>query len=281
MLPTFSGGAAVTIGRDIRSVKPLTGAAPYIGGKRNLAKRIIAEIEKVKHTAYVEPFIGMGGIFFRRRQAAEVEVINDYSRDVANFFRVLQRHYVAFIDMMRWQLTVRAEFERLTKTDPATLTDLERAARFYYLQQNAFGGKVAGRTFGVTVVRPGRFDITRLVPQLEDLHTRLASVVIECLDFEALIQRYDRPVTLFYLDPPYHGSESDYGSDAFSRADFTRLERAVRSIQGRFILSINDTPETRELFSGYKLLEFETTYSVGGPTKMKKAAELLVLGGSA
>ena len=54
------------------------------------------------------------------------------------------------------------------------LTDLERAARFIYLQRTAFGGKVDGRHFGVSPDRPGRFDITQLRPMLEDLHQRLA-----------------------------------------------------------------------------------------------------------
>lgn len=60
--------------------------------------------------------------------------------------------------MMRWQLTTRAEFERLVRTDPETLTDFERAARFYYLQRTAFGGKVSGRTFGTSVQRPALLD---------------------------------------------------------------------------------------------------------------------------
>lgn len=90
----------------------------------------------------------MGGVFLRRPNRARVEVINDWSRDVATFFRVLQRHYVAFLEMMKFQLTTRSEFERLSKTDPDTLTDLERAARFLYLQRVAYGGKVDGRTSG-------------------------------------------------------------------------------------------------------------------------------------
>lgn len=278
MLSTFSGSVKVGQRSRAQEVAPLAGAAPYIGGKRNLARRIIAEIEKIPHTCYAEPFVGMGGVFFRRRQPAESEVINDISRDVATFFRVLQRHYVPFMEMMRWQLTVRAEFERLKATDPSTLTDLERAARFYYLQQTAFGGKVAGRTFGVTVVRPGRFDITRLVPRLEELHSRLAEVVIECLPFFDLIQRYDRAHTLFYVDPPYYGCEDDYGAGVFARADFEKLEAVLRGVKGRFILSINDVPEMRALFRRYQLVECETTYSVGGAEKVKKARELIILG---
>src|SRR5258708_4808327 len=130
----------------------------------------------------------MGGVFFRRRHAPAAEVVNDINRDVATLFRVLQRHYVAFLDMMKFQLTTRAEFERLSATAAETLTDLERAARFLYLQRTAFGGKVAGRNFAISRDRPGRFDITRLVPMLEEVHTRLAGVVIECLPWQEFIR---------------------------------------------------------------------------------------------
>ena len=106
-------------------------------------------------------------------------MINDRDRDVATFFRVLQRHYQAFMDMLKWQLTSRAEFERLRAQDGDTLTDLERAARFLYLQRLSFGGKVAGRSFGVDTTGPARFDTKRLAPLLEAIHERLAGVTME------------------------------------------------------------------------------------------------------
>ncbi|PTM78380.1 MT-A70 family methyltransferase [Cereibacter johrii] len=84
--------------------------------------------------------------------------------------------YPQFLDTLRFQLTTRAESERLTATDPDTLTDLERAARFLYLQRTAFGGKVRGQNFGVSMHRPGRFNLTTLEPMLEDLHSRLRYV---------------------------------------------------------------------------------------------------------
>lgn len=245
-----------------RPAARLAGAAPYQGGKRNLARCLIDRISAIPHRTYAEPFVGMGGVFFRRPEAAPAEVINDRSRDVATFFRVLQRHYVPFLDVMRWQLTTRAEFERLVHTNPDTLTDLERAARFYYLQRTAFGGKVRGRTFGVAVGAPGRFDLSKLVPQLEELHTRLRGVVIECLDFGEFLQRYDREETLFYLDPPYFGCEADYGRDLFARADFERLAGVLRGLRGRFILSLNDTPEVRSIFAGFAIEAVSTTYTL-------------------
>lgn len=262
-----------------RAVEPIEPAAAYVGGKRNLAKRIVELIDATPHQCYAEPFVGMGGVFLRRSQAPKSEIINDASQDVANFFRILQRHYPQFMDTLRFQITSRSRFEQLVRTDPTTLTDLERAARFLYLQKLSYGGKVASRTFGVEVSRGARFNLNTLGPKLEELHERLAGVVIENLDFEAFIRRYDRPTTLFYLDPPYYGTEGFYGKELFSRADFERLAGALGAIKGRFILSINDRTEVREIFAGFDRIEVSTTYSVRGRGASTAAAELLILGG--
>lgn len=259
-------------------VKPVAPPAPWLGGKRNLAGRLTALLDAMPCQTYAEPFVGMGGIFFRRRMRPRAEVINDFGRDVANLFRILQRHYPQFLEVLRFQLTTRAEFERLAETDPATLTDLERAARFLYLQRTAFGGKVSGRNFGVSIDRPARFNLTTLEPMLEEVHSRLSGVVIECLDFEAFIRRYDSSGTLLYLDPPYWGSEGDYGKALFQRADFERLAGVLAGVKGRFVMSINDVPEVREVFSGFDLTEVETSYTVGSKAGSRgKRAELVVM----
>lgn len=262
-----------------RQVAALQPVAPYVGGKRQLAARIVERIEAVPHQTYAEVFVGMAGVFLRRRQAPKSEVINDASRDVATFFRILQRHYPQFMDTLKFQVTSRARFEDLVRTDPTTLTDLERAARFLYLQRLSFGGKVASRTFGVDVGRAGRFNLNTLGPRLEELHERLAGVVIECLDFEAFIGRYDRPETLFYLDPPYWGSEGYYGKELFAQADFERLAAALRRLKGRFILSLNDCPEVRALFEGFAIEAVPVTYTVGGQGRTKPAGEVIISGG--
>lgn len=258
-------------------VDPVKPVAPWLGGKRNLAKRICAILDATPCTTYAEPFVGMGGIFLRRTARPRAEVINDAGRDVANLFRILQRHYPQFLDVLRFQLTTRVEFNRLVDTNPDTLTDLERAARFLYLQRTAFGGKVSGRNFGVSTDRPARFNLTTLEPMLEDLHSRLSGVVIECLDFEAFIRRYDGPGTLFYLDPPYWGCEGDYGKALFSRGDFERMAADLRGLEGRFMLSINDVPEIRDLFAWARIEEVTTTYTVGSRGAVT-APELLISG---
>ena len=227
------------------------------------------------HRTYAEGFIGMGGVFLRRPIKAHAEVVNDISQDVATLFRILQRHYVPFLEMLRWQVTSRAEFERMLASDPDTLTDLERAARFLYLQRTAFGGKVVGQNFGVSPSGPGRFDINRLGTILEAVHDRLSSVTIERLPWQKFIPRYDRAETLFYLDPPYFGNEDDYGDGVFSEGDFATMADLLRGLKGRFLLSLNDRPEVRRIFAGFAIEGVSVDYSVGGGTRTQ-AREVLI-----
>jgi DNA adenine methylase len=256
-------------------VSPVAPAAAYIGGKRALSRVIVKAIDRIPHDRYAEVFMGMGGVFLRRTRRPRAEFINDRSEDVSTIFRILQRHYIAFLDMLRFQLTTRAGFERLLKVDPATQTDLERAARFIYLQSLAYGGKVAGRNFGVDSYASGGFDVTKLQPRLEAIHERLSGVTIERMDWEEFLTRYDRPGTLFYLDPPYFGSEGDYGKELFSRADFARMARTLAGLQGTFLLSINDVPEIRSAFAAFPMAELHLNYTIGSGDPVE-ARELMI-----
>lgn len=257
-------------------VKPLKGAVPWVGGKRNLARIIVARIDAVPHTCYAEPFLGAGGVFLRRRKRPECEAINDFSAEVSGFFRVLQRHPETLLEELARSLTARAEFERLAKVPAETLTDIERAARFFYLQHCSYGGKAEGRVFAISPLRRARFDIHRLKDLVLAIHRRLSAVYIERLDFETFIRRWDRPSTLFYLDPPYWGCEGYYGRELFERADFERLARVLKTLKGRFILSLNDRPEVRQTFKGFRIETVETTYRMNG---VKKVWEVLISGG--
>jgi len=259
---------------EYQPVTPVRTPAGYIGGKRKLSRQLAAMIDAVDHTLYAEPFVGMGGVFFRRTRRPKAEIINDISADVTTLFRILQRHYQAFLDMLKWRFASRAEFDRLLDVDPETCTDLERAARFLYLQRTAFGGKVVGRNFGVSYEAPSKFRLSTLEPLLQDIHDRIEPVQIERLPYDVFIRRCDRPGALFYLDPPYHGNERDYGNDVFSTADFERLSALLESIEGRFILSINDTPAMRATFARFAIDPVELSYQISG--RATPARELIV-----
>lgn len=255
-------------------VRPAAPITPWLGGKSKLAKTIIERIDHIPHKTYVEPFVGMGGVFLRRGFRPACEVANDLNGDVVTLFRVLQHHRLALLDYMKYQVASRSEFDRLKDQNPELMTDIQRAARFLYLMRQSFGGKV-GSVFGVSPGHSPRFSLARLEPILEEAYERIDGVVFEQLDWSELVRRYDTDSTLFYLDPPYHGGENDYGKGMFSRSDFVRMADLLRGIKGSFLLSINDVPEIRQIFDGFILDEVRLTYTVSKGAG-KKVGELII-----
>lgn len=101
-------------------------------------------------------------------------------------------------------------------------------------------------------------------------------MIIECLPYGEFLERWDAEDTLFYLDPPYFGSEDYYGAGLFERADFGRLAARLARLRGPFILSINDAPETREIFGAFAIETVELSYTLPGADAAQDARELIV-----
>lgn len=234
----------------------MQGPFPYVGGKNRLAKKIIALLPE--HTTYVEPFAGGAQVFFNK-QPSPVEVLNDLNEDIVNFFRVCQSHYEELIRYLRFSVASRRVHALLTDTPPQILTDIQRAARFFYLQKNSFGGLVVRRNFHYSVVARPNFKPERIPDLLANTHRRLEKTQIECLPYQDVIKKYDRPTTFFYLDPPYWDREL-YKYN-LKEADFVSLEKLLRRIKGKFMLSLNDVPEVRKLFSRFKISDVMLAYS--------------------
>jgi DNA adenine methylase len=148
----------------------------------------------------------------------------------------------------------------MMQTNPETLTDIQRAARYIYLQRMCFGGRSRGRVFGTSTTGTPRLNLFTLQRLLEEAWIRLGQVMIECMDFRQLIPRYDRPHTLFFLDPPYwkiNGYEHN-----FIEKDFYDLAELLGGIKGRFLMTLNDTPEVRDIFKLFRIDEVELKYSM-------------------
>lgn len=223
---------------------------PWMGGKRRLADRLIPLFPP--HECYVEVFAGGAALYFLRPQPAPVEVLNDLNGDLVNLYRVVQNHLEEFIRQFKWALSSRQIFEWQKMTRPETLTDIQRAARFFYLQQHAFGGKVSGQSFGTaTTGRP--INLLRIEENLSSAWQRLAGTYLENLSWLDCAERYDRPHTFFYMDPPYW-QMAGYGVD-FPFENYERMAEFMRRCKGRVMVSINDHPDIRRVFDGF---HFET-----------------------
>lgn len=234
----------------------MNGPLSYIGGKRALANRIIALFPE--HEAYVEPFAGGAQVFFRKAPS-KVEVLNDLDREIVNFYRVCQQHFEELVRYLRFTLVSRAWFELLQATAPATLTDIQRAARYFYLSKTCYAGLVRHRNYGVRVNAPPGFNPEDIPSLIEESHHRLARVQIECLPYEKMLARYDRATTLFYLDPPYY--ERKLYCYNLEPEEFGKMAKQLGKLKAKFILSLNDVPEVRALFKGFTIRTVELAYT--------------------
>lgn len=245
----------------------------YFGGKSLLANKIIPRIPE--HTCYCEVFAGAAWLLFKKEES-QVEIINDINKDLVTLYRVIKNHLEEFIRYLKWILVARDEFARFKDENPETLTDIQRAVRFYYLMRTGYGAKLVGQSFSIGPTRPSSLNLLRIEEELSAAHLRLSRVYIENMPYQRLIERFDRPGTFFYIDPPYYGCEEDYGKGIFGRDDFGTLRDVLEGIEGKFIVSINNTPEIRKIFKDFSIDEVKTSYTVSGADKQQKVTELLI-----
>lgn len=253
----------------------------YLGGKSRLAKQIVPILD-VPHTCYCEAFSGAAWVFFCKERS-KAEVLNDIDGELVNFWRVIQNHLEPFLDYFKFAVVSRKLFDLEKVKRPETLTDLQRAARYYYLQRLSFGGKPVSRHFGAAASAPPGLHLESVSERLLEVHWRLQEVYIENLNAFVCIERYDRPDTLFYLDPPYYGLCQDYAGK-FAHADYVRLADLLATIKGRFLLSLNDCKEVREVFSKFDSKRATLTYTVcnarlANAGRDEQRAELLIHNG--
>jgi DNA adenine methylase len=234
----------------------MVGPLSYLGGKNRVAQKIISLIPE--HNCYIEPFCGGAQVFFHK-QPSNVEILNDLDEEIFNFLRICQLHEQELVRYLQFCIVSRKWFELFQQQDPKTLSEIQRAARFFYLQKNCYGGLINRKNFKTSVQDGSNYNPHRIPMVLHLTHERLLGVQLECLPYQEILKKYDRPDTFFYLDPPYFNRP--YYKFNFSKEDYLELAQLLKTMQGRFLLSLNDVPEVREIFADFKISGLAFSYS--------------------
>ncbi len=251
---------------------PAKPIVPWIGGKRRPLKQLLP---LPPHHSYIEPFAGGAAVLFAKPPSKN-EVINDLHGELSNLYRVVKHHLDELLRHFKWTLTSRQQWMWHQAETPEPLTDVQRAARFFFLQKMAFGGKVAGQTFGVSPESPPRLNLTRLEEDLSHAHLRLARVWIETLPWQECVRRYDRPRALFFVDPPYWKTEG-YGRP-FPWPEYVELEERLRLARGNVIITLNAHPDIKALFARpeWSTEAVKIGYTVAGGHRPTDSTELII-----
>ncbi len=204
---------------------------------------------------YVEPFVGGGGVFFRKKPSKK-EIINDIDKEVYTIFTEVKKKDV---NELIYRKPITKEYFNnilLNSKDPIKLIEKYKSSFF------GKGKKHKGQNISIK---------TNFTP----FHDRLQDVKIYDKDFKAIIKQFDSPNTLFYLDPPYSVEKL---TDNLYKNYVTPQEvyNAISGIKGQFVLSYNDTKENRDLFKDYNIKEINTVYSGTQYMNPKVVTELII-----
>ncbi len=228
----------------------------WVGGKSRLRKSIIPLIPP--HKCYVEPFGGAAWVLFGKAPSP-IEVLNDIDEELINFFRVVKHRPKDLLKSFDLELVSRSEFYRLADTDPQSLPDIERAHRFYYLIMAGWGGEARYPRFQTSTSDGGHGNrlvgaLKSLRKRIEPVHERLKTVIIENLDWTECIDKYDRPESFMYLDPPYPGNGANYKHNMRSMEEHSAIADRLDKVQSKWMLSSYDTEDVRIQYQRYNVI---------------------------
>ncbi|ENZ32832.1 DNA adenine methylase [Clostridium butyricum 60E.3] len=240
-----------------------------VGGKSKLRKTILGMIPK--HTCYIELFFGAGWVYFGK-ETSKIEVVNDIDKELINLFRTIKYHAPEIDRLLEYEFSGRDIFEEYKNCTLEYMTEIHRAIRFLYLITQSFGGK--GNNYGYgTTTRPGQQIFYN--DMLLKLRDRLKNTYVENLSFEKIIDKYDREHSFFFCDPPYIET-CDYGNK-FKEEEHRELSDKLKNLKGKFLLTINDHPLSRELYKDFNIKEVQVNYSVSKEAKARgKYNELII-----
>ena len=215
----------------------------WVGGKKALRDEILPRFP-LEYKRYIEVFGGGGWVLFHKPPGNDFEVYNDFNGDLVNLYRCVREHPGQLKDELTYVLNARLDFDYMKQAlqTKAALPDIRRAAYFYALIRYSYAS-------GLDSFGGQPHAMWKNFPLISIAAKRLQTVVIENKDFQKLIEQYDRPESFFYCDPPYYKTESCYKGGGFGRKDHARLADALFSMRGKFLLSYNDCPEIRELYT--------------------------------
>lgn len=227
----------------------------WIGGKKLLRKSIIENFPVGGGTdRYIEVFGGAGWVLFGK-EPHKLEVFNDIDGELINLYRCIKYHPEALQKELEYMLVSRELFYENRDKNLKGLTDIQRAARYFYIIKVSFGADKD--SFGCN-----KRNMINAVEYLSKVTERLKNVVIENEDFADLIKVYDRPKALFYCDPPYYKTEKYYTATEFKEEQHVQLRNVLSNIKGKFILTYNDCDYVRELYKDCNIKEIERLHNL-------------------
>jgi DNA adenine methylase len=262
----------------------------WVGGKTRLLNTILPH---VPHTIkdFHEPFLGSGAMFFALQNRARTCYLSDLNSELINTWKVVKEQPKAFYQRIQDYSDKQGEDAYYAVRSQSPTSTLDRAARFFFLNQTAWNGLWRENKQGVFNVPFGARAFRGIEKEfLETVSSALSSVSIEETDFRLALDRAQEG-DFVYIDPPYlpisdTSKFSGYNGTRFRISDLIELSEMCQKLTHRrvnWIVSNRDNDVMRELFSHARVISFTTRRSVAAQSKRnvqpKDSPEVIIVGG--
>jgi DNA adenine methylase len=170
-------------------------------------------------------------------------------------------------------------FEELVNKDTKSLSELQRAVRFFVLNRITFSGVVEAGGYS-RLAFLGRFTDSS-IRRVAKLGKILEGVRITCLDYRELLRNGGKEVFIF-LDPPYFKATKSklYGKNGILHLNFDHSEFAneMKKCNHSWLITYDDSPEIRKNFNFANIYEWELQYGMNNykQGKAEKGKELFI-----
>jgi len=244
---------AIAISELEGGLKPLTAR---LGGKVLLKKTIVKKFfpASSSYSTYIEPFVGGGSVYFFKEKDGHKEVVNDIDPLISNIFKGFKKYPSEQIAKDVNGNYTKNDFMNILKQKPSS--EYQSFLQQFLVNRLSFFAR--SRTFG----KP------RINSTFEGYDERLSDATILNEDWKAVIKKYNKKDSFFYLDPPAVAGDSAF---KYPAVDVGELKTACDSIVGKFCLTYPDKDDIQKVFKEYHCSKISTKYvgdrTTGGQTQ--------------
>jgi len=237
--------------------EPLSPLVKWSGGKSDEIDEILKYIPQ-EYDMYLEPFIGGGALYFHLNP--EKAVINDIHPELVKLYKTIGSGGASAIKtFMTAHPNTEDEYYKVRDLEPTT--DVESAARFYYLRKTCFRGMLRYNSSGKFNIPYGKYKKINY----EDLDNPdyvelLGRTTVLNGDFMNIFTSYNSPNNFMFLDPPYDSVFTDYGYCVFGKPEQERLAAAFKATQIKCLMVIGETDYIKELYKDYIVGRYPKKY---------------------
>lgn len=250
--------------RNQASFKPPT-FIKWAGGKTQLLEQL-QEFIPSSFNRYIEPFVGSGAVFFfiKERFNSKVSIIMDINEELINTFNVIKKEPEKLIELLKEHRKRHSHehYYSIRQTNPKSLSRLEAAARFIYLNKTCYNGLFRVNSKGGFNVPMGRYENPSIVNEgvILKASQMLKNAVVKVQPFQEVL-KVAKNGDFVYFDPPYYplsktSSFTSYTKGVFLEKEQEELARVFRKLDKmgcKLVLSNSDTPFIKDLYNGYNI----------------------------